>query len=228
MNNTIGMNLKQYGNVSLIVSNIGNDVVLGEDTFIKQCTIGNRCSIERRNMLFNSKICDYTYTGYNCVIKYAIIGKFCSISWNVSIGGANHDISHLTTHPFPFLSKFGLTDKTESYDSFNESLIIGNDVWIGSNVSILRGVTIGDGAVIGAGAVVTHDIAPYEIWAGVPAKKIGQRYDNVIIDRLKQNAWYDLPESFIFENIEIFKRKVTIELIDELEKRYLQYQKRGI
>lgn len=227
MDNVIGTNVKQYENVVLLSSIIGNDAVLGEDSFIKECSVGNHCSIERRNMLFNSKIGNYTYTGYNCVVKYATIGKFCSISWNVSIGGANHDVSHLTTHPFPFLSKFGLTDKTETYDSFDEPLIIGNDVWIGSNVSILRGVTIGDGAVIGAGAVVTHDIAPYEIWAGVPARKIGQRYDNVIIERMLRSGWHDLPEEFISDNIKLFKMPVTIELIDELEKRYAEFQKRG-
>ena len=46
----------------------------------------------------------------------------------------------------------------------------GSDVWIGAGVCILRGVTIGDGVVIGAGAVVKHDIAPYDVVAGVPAE----------------------------------------------------------
>ncbi len=219
MDNVIGTNLKQYGNVSLISSNIGNDVTLGEDSYIKECKIENRCSIERRNMLFNSKIGNYTYTGYNCVIKYATIGKFCSISWNVSIGGANHDISHLTTHPFPFLSKFGLTDKTEDYDSFSDSLIIGNDVWIGSNVSILRGVTIGDGAVIGSGAVVTHNVPPYEIWAGVPAKKIGQRFSDEIITELLQLKWWDMPIEFIKDNIDLFRKEIKSEDISVLKEK---------
>jgi len=34
---------------------------------------------------------------------------------------------------------------------------------------------IGDGAVIGAGSVVTKSIPTMEIWAGVPARKIGSR-----------------------------------------------------
>lgn len=41
---------------------------------------------------------------------------------------------------------------------------------IGSNATILCGVTVGEGAIIGAGSVVTHDIPPYTIAAGVPAK----------------------------------------------------------
>jgi acetyltransferase-like isoleucine patch superfamily enzyme len=33
--------------------------------------------------------------------------------------------------------------------------------------------SIGDRAVVGAGAVVTHDVPAREIWAGVPARRIG-------------------------------------------------------
>ena len=56
-----------------------------------------------------------------------------------------------------------------------KAISIGNDVWLGCNVIVLKGVEIGDGAIIGAGAVVTKSILPNEIWAGVPAKKIGER-----------------------------------------------------
>lgn len=52
---------------------------------------------------------------------------------------------------------------------------IGSDCWIGVNAVVLKGVNIGDGAVIGAGAIVTKSVPPYEIWAGIPAKKIGTR-----------------------------------------------------
>jgi acetyltransferase-like isoleucine patch superfamily enzyme len=48
-------------------------------------------------------------------------------------------------------------------------------VWIGAGVCILRGVTIGDGAVIGAGAVVKHDVSPYDVAAGIPARIVGKR-----------------------------------------------------
>ena len=48
--------------------------------------------------------------------------------------------------------------------------------WIAANVTILKGVTIGEGAVIAAGSVVTKDIEPYSICAGVPCKKIKDRF----------------------------------------------------
>ena len=56
--------------------------------------------------------------------------------------------------------------------------IIGNDVWVGHNVTILAGVTIGNGSIIAAGSVVNKDIPSCEIWGGVPAKKIRNRFIN--------------------------------------------------
>ena len=54
-------------------------------------------------------------------------------------------------------------------------IVIEEDVWIGANCVITPDVRIGRGAIIGAGAVVTHDIPPFAIAGGVPARVIGQR-----------------------------------------------------
>ncbi len=54
-------------------------------------------------------------------------------------------------------------------------VIIGDYVFVGPRSIILPGVTIGKGAVVAAGAVVTKNIPAFEIWGGVPAKKIGDR-----------------------------------------------------
>jgi len=43
---------------------------------------------------------------------------------------------------------------------------------IGTNVTILCGVTIGEQAMVGAGSVVTHDVPPFAVVAGVPARVI--------------------------------------------------------
>ena len=51
---------------------------------------------------------------------------------------------------------------------------IGNNVTIGAHSVLLAGVTVGDGALVATGAVVKKgtQIAPGEIWGGVPAKCI--------------------------------------------------------
>jgi acetyltransferase-like isoleucine patch superfamily enzyme len=51
---------------------------------------------------------------------------------------------------------------------------IEDDVWIGFNAAVLKGVTLGRGAVVGAGAVVTHDVPPYAVVVGNPARQVGQ------------------------------------------------------
>ena len=53
-------------------------------------------------------------------------------------------------------------------------VIIGDNVWIGEHACIMPGVTIGEGSIIGANAVVTHDVPPYSVAVGVPAKVVKQ------------------------------------------------------
>jgi acetyltransferase-like isoleucine patch superfamily enzyme len=47
---------------------------------------------------------------------------------------------------------------------------ISKGAWIGSGACILKGVTIGTGSIVGANSVVTHDVPPYCVAAGSPAR----------------------------------------------------------
>lgn len=76
-------------------------------------------------------------------------------------------------------------------------IIIGNDVWTGFECLIMSGVTVGDGAVIGARSVVTHDVPPYTIVAGSPARVIRRRFDEAIITRLLEIAWWGWDEASV-------------------------------
>ena len=49
---------------------------------------------------------------------------------------------------------------------------IGEGVWLGQRACVLPGVTIGAHSIIGANSVVTHDIPPYVIAVGSPAKNV--------------------------------------------------------
>lgn len=50
--------------------------------------------------------------------------------------------------------------------------IIDKNCFIGTGVKIMAGVHIGEHSVIGANAVVTHDIPPFSVAAGIPARVI--------------------------------------------------------
>jgi acetyltransferase-like isoleucine patch superfamily enzyme len=52
---------------------------------------------------------------------------------------------------------------------------IGRDVWLGTKATVLRGVDVGEGCVVGAGSVVTHDLPPYSVAAGAPARVLKSR-----------------------------------------------------
>lgn len=77
--------------------------------------------------------------------------------------------------------------------------MIGNDCWIGSNVVITCGChSIGNGAVVGAGSIVTHDVEPYTIVAGNPAKVIRNRFSEAEIVALEKSKWFDLtPDNLL-------------------------------
>ncbi len=51
---------------------------------------------------------------------------------------------------------------------------IEKNVWIGFDSCVLPGVTIGEGSIVGARSVVAHDVPPYTIVAGNPARIIRQ------------------------------------------------------
>ncbi len=63
--------------------------------------------------------------------------------------------------------------RVEQSDCFDSLPVkIDRDVFVGARTIILKGVTIGEGAIIGAGAVVVHDVEPFTIVAGNPARLV--------------------------------------------------------
>ncbi len=134
-----------------------------------------------------------------------IIGKFCSIACGAKFlfNSANHNLSSLSTYPFPiFFEEWDLDakDVTDAWDNKGD-IVIGNDVWIGYEAVILAGVTIGDGAVIGTRAVVTKDVPPYTIVGGVPAKSIRKRFPEGTIELLLKLKWWDWTEERIRQHL---------------------------
>ena len=56
---------------------------------------------------------------------------------------------------------------------------VDDNVWLGAHVVVADGVTIGRDAIIGAGAVVRDEIPPFAIAAGVPARVVRDRRDDL-------------------------------------------------
>jgi len=52
---------------------------------------------------------------------------------------------------------------------------LGEAAYIGMNASIRQGVTVGVEAVIGMGSVLLDDASAAQTWAGVPARRLGER-----------------------------------------------------
>lgn len=132
------------------------------------------------------------------------IGDYCSFAEELTIALCDHSTQNVSTYPFDSVwLVYGLNDSPiNNHIEKNETLKIGNDVWIGHGVTILPGVSsIGDGAVIAAGSVVTKDVEPYSIVGGVPAKHIKYRFKKEQIDELLKIKWWNWNEKTIKERI---------------------------
>ena len=92
--------------------------------------------------------------------------------------GAHCMIGHYTsiyTHDHYHEGKKPLLEVQAEKGVKHSPLVIGNDVWL-HGCTILNQVTkIPDGVVVGANSVLTKNPGAYEIWAGNPARKIGER-----------------------------------------------------
>ena len=90
-----------------------------------------------------------------------VIGRNVNLSSEVAIWTAEHDANH------------------PLFQMRLEPVVIEDFAWLSFRVTVLPGVTVARGAVVAAGSVVTKDVPPYAIVAGVPAKVIGKRTEDL-------------------------------------------------
>ncbi len=130
----------------------------------------------------------HTYIRSDCVLSaVSSIGRFCSIGSGCFIGQqkSSHPSDWLSSHPFQY------TDTGLTFDPEVADVTIGLDVWIGHSAMILEGVTVGTGAIIATRALVAHDVPPYAIVAGIPAKVVKYRHAPELIEELISSQWWD-------------------------------------
>lgn len=132
---------------------IGDNVYIGHNTILKAYHLNSLV------------IGNHTWIGQDCFLHSAggiTIGNEVGIGPKVSILTSQHRPDE--RHEPVLFSKLEFKPVT---------LEDGCD--IGVNATLLPGVTVGKGSIVAAGAVVNRSIPAYEIWGGVPARKIAER-----------------------------------------------------
>ena len=140
----------------------------------------------------HSQIDDFAFVNAG---KMFSIGRFVHIASFVSIIGGGEfyidDFSGLSagcrviTGTDDYLGPY-LTNPTIPREFTNYQLArvtLEKHVIVGTNAVIFPGVTIGEGAAVGACAVVRRDLAPWGVYAGDPARKLGERDRIAILEK---------------------------------------------
>ena len=144
------------------------------------------CSPERVEIGDHTRLCDYALIhpeqGQITIGRYCdfepysliwgagrmIIGDFVNFGPGMKIMGNSYEYRDGDI-------AVGTVEQTHS-SIINGDLVIEDHVYFGADVTVLAGVhKIGEGAFVGAQALVTHDLEPWGVYVGSPARKIGER-----------------------------------------------------
>jgi len=176
---------------------------------VKDSALGRYVEICERCVVAETHVGDYSYLMQDCETWAARIGKFVNVASHVRVNATNHPTWRATLHHFTYRANDYWSDAAREEEFFawrrDNAVVIGHDVWIGHGATITAGVAVGNGAVIGAGAVVTHDVAPYTIVAGVPARPLKPRYAEGVGARMDALAWWDWPHATLRAALDDFR-----------------------
>jgi acetyltransferase-like isoleucine patch superfamily enzyme len=140
----------------------------------------------------------HSYAGSEARIS---IGSFCSVAPDVQIiNGGIHPKSWVSLFPFRIMWNLEGAHEDGMPETRGE-IVIGSDVWLGTGAMIMSGVRIGHGAIVAARAVVTHDVEPYAIVAGCPAKRQAFRFPPEVVKQLLEICWWEWDDARIREAV---------------------------
>lgn len=152
----------------------GDNVIIGPNSYIKDCLIGNNCSIYAA-YIFDSEI------GDNCNIgPFSFIRDNVTIDNNVKIGtfvevkktdiGVNSKIPHLSYIGDSSIGcdvNIGGGAITANYDGKKKHKTVFEDgCFIGVNSSLIAPLNIGKNSVVGAGSTITRNLPDYSLGIG--------------------------------------------------------------
>jgi phosphonate metabolism protein (transferase hexapeptide repeat family) len=171
--------------------------------------LGRYTEIAERCVVLETVLGDYSYMMQAVETWAARIGTFVNIASHVRINAPNHPVWRATLHHFTYRSNDYWPDAGRDESIFNwrreNAVVVGHDVWIGHGATILPAVRIGNGAAVGSGAVVTHDVEPYMIVAGVPAKVLKPRFARRLGERMDALAWWDWDHAALRAALDDFR-----------------------
>jgi UDP-2-acetamido-3-amino-2,3-dideoxy-glucuronate N-acetyltransferase len=101
------------------------------------------------------------------------IGDNCKIQNNVSIyEGVVLEDDVFCGPSMVFTNVLNPRSHVSRKHEYRETLV-RRGATIGANATVVCGTTLGEYAFVGAGAVVTHDVKPFALVTGVPARQVG-------------------------------------------------------
>lgn len=116
----------------------------------------------------------------------SIVGELCLLDGRAKLIIGNH--VDIASQVMIYNSEHDIND--ENFSPVYGQVIVEDYVFIGPRAIIQPGIKIGKGAIVAAGAVVTHDIPPFAVVGGVPAKIIGERRNKNPHYRLGRARWF--------------------------------------
>lgn len=104
------------------------------------------------------------------------IGDYVVLNEGVLLNGTDFikigDYIHISSGAQIHTGGLNLNHDYKKRKHIKKPIIIENGAWICAGAIITPGIRIGEGSVIAAGSVVTKNVPKFELWGGVPAKKI--------------------------------------------------------
>ncbi|MEM9471217.1 MAG: antibiotic acetyltransferase [Pseudomonadota bacterium] len=196
--------------------------VIHTSATLQDCRIGRFCEVKERVLMRTSTLGDYSYVERHSELIYTRTGRFCAIAADVRLNALNHPVDRVSQHKFTYRpNEYFVGKKLDR--AFREQrmeqgkVVLGHDVWVGHGAIVLPGVAIGSGAVIGAGAVVTHDVEPYAIVAGTPARFVRWRFDPETACRLLQLGWWNWSHDRLADAVDDMARMDAGSFLDKYD-----------
>lgn len=187
---------------------LGEEPSIAASARVSACELGRYTEVAEGACMEGSRLDDYSYVMERCDIIFADIGKFANIASEVRINPSNHPMDWVSQHHFLYRRRmYGL--HAEDHAAFfnwrrRQRVHIGHDTWLGHRAIIMPGVRIGNGAVVGSSAVVTHDVPPYAIAVGVPARVLRSRFPETIWRAIEATGWYHWDHATLKERLQDF------------------------